>query len=57
MGRKPQTKEEWDALYKKTPRTHEEQEWLYEHTFDYDPTEEEVDSKYSKEFNEWADNF
>lgn len=27
----------------------------YERVFDYEPTEEEVKKRYSKEFNEWLD--
>lgn len=34
-------------------RTDKEQEELYIKTFDYDPTEKEVDALYSDEFDEW----
>lgn len=27
----------------------------FEKTFNYDPDDEEVDAKYSKEFNKWCD--
>ncbi len=35
----------------------EELEKAYAETFDYEPSEEEVKKRYSKEFNEWLDNF
>lgn len=28
----------------------------YAETFDYEPSEEEVKKRYSKDFNEWIDN-
>jgi hypothetical protein len=28
----------------------------YERVFDYEPSEEEVKKRYSKEFNDWIDN-
>jgi hypothetical protein len=34
-------------------RTDKEQEELYIETFDYDPSDEEVDALYSDEFDEW----
>ena len=40
-------------MKKKKPRTRKEQEELYIKTFDYDPTDEEVDALYSDEFDEW----
>lgn len=33
-----------------------ELEKAYEETFNYEPSEEEVKKRYSKEFNEWLDN-
>ena len=40
-------------MKKKKPRTQEEQDELYLKTFDYDPTDEEVDALYSDDFDEW----
>jgi len=37
----------------KKKRTQEEQDKLYEKVFDYEPTEEETDAKYSDDFDEW----
>ena len=37
----------------KKPRTQEEQDELYQKTWDYDSDEKEVDALYSDEFDEW----
>lgn len=35
----------------------ETMEEAYKRVFDYDPTDEEVNERYSESFNEWCDNF
>ena len=39
-----------------TDEERKELEKAYAETFDYDPSEEDVRKRYSKDFNEWLDN-
>lgn len=56
-------KKDWEEKfgepYKHKELTDEERKVLdaaYAETFDYEPSEEEVKKRYSKEFNDWIDN-